>query len=253
MRRIAVLLLALLTASNPLPQAINTTLVVSQIFLPIISKPVAALGMGLAWATIAPYGESVNADWWYRGGEGTAPSYPQPDYLAYPSQCRDWMLIFNEPDPGGNQEWLFTPQDAASKSHRIRQLCPRSLFAAGNVSQFGRTWLQQYLALGGEYDWLGFHSYCLFWEDCVNTIQEFRNAFPNDDLCLTEWNVVAHDPLTAYERFAFGTLMQYVKDNLQCSAVFTDRYVDGQNSMSLFRENKTTLNEIGVIYANRNN
>lgn len=258
MCRILILLLALLTRSATMPMILNV-LTTYQVFMPLVAQSQKPLGMGLAWATIEPYGVAVKADWWYRGGifddpSGT-PSYPNLGSLYGASQCRAWMLIFNEPDPGGNLEWTYSPQDAAGQSRRVRQLCPTAQLIAGNVSQYGLDWLRQYVALGGEYDWLGFHCYTRWeTEDCILQIQAFQSAFPNERLCLTEWNFVSHDPPTPSERYQFGLYLEFVQNNFsQCSAVFTDRYVDaGGNSNSLLNADGT-LNQIGVIYAERNN
>jgi hypothetical protein len=159
--------------------------------------------------------------------------------------CAPNQLLFNEPtnsDPAAG--YKISVEDAVEVSRAIRQECPHTYIVAVNFMQTdeGIEWAQDYIALGGEYDMLGYHIYCVDAQACIDYIERIRRDF-EEPLCLTEYGTVTEDVPN------FKKLVDYVTKNLACSAVFTS-YWEAQPVFNM-QYADGSLTPKGLIFARR--
>lgn len=239
----ALLGLTLSIARQPSHIAVRTNYTV---YLPMVSRP---LGMGLAWGS---HRTELNADWCYNAWDAGGCLNSNYDFQHPATPCPTIELLGNEPDGWEGSGYPTEPEVAAGLSRQAREVCPNTVFIAGNTVQGNTVWIDGYLEAGGVADWLGTHCYAPTAQDCIVILTTFREHYLTWPICVTEWNIGSEregTPLTTRPQ-EFKSFLDWIKIAFPCSAVYTDYAPPPWDIHNLLNPDGTP-NELGRIFAGR--
>lgn len=228
------------TPWQPKPTIVTQAKQVYQLYIPFMFRPSGLYGMGVAGTPDT----GLRADFFMGYQHCNAPCIPMNKGHSVPQGwCAPIELLFNEPT---SEAPTISVTDAITISQAIRQECPSTWLVVGNFIQYpwGLQWMKDYIAGGGIYNQVGFHSYCQFAQDCINYIEYVKTQLPVP-LCLTEFNTTTNDAEN------FRQLLEYVQHTMDCAIVFAACWSCENGDPVLDLQNAQGLTPKGAAFAER--